>query len=304
MSISSSQLMLFYKGITLIDFKVDTMDIEKLNEEIKIFSSETHGSTDYDKEENFVIGLDPKDFAPFKYLQKKIPEIKDISFILKSGYVFDSLELSYNENFVQWYEKQFLKKLPRAHARKISLIYLPNNKLIFDQIQIVHRAYEVLSHEQILLNGKNLPTQLGEWYVKCIFGLKQVKSTSQRGFDFMIGDKNVEVKVEWSDVSSPKGVKLKKSLVDLSDYCIIIYIAKNFMIREVCFLDSEYVSRKFSSKGHTIFLKDSDVSSYFFSKSNKHFDKVNNPVTFLKYASPVLAMKLMEKLDVPSKDSV
>ncbi len=272
------------------------MDIQKLNEEIRLFSSETHGSTDYDKEENFVIGEKPDEFAPMKYLQKKFSEFKEINDILKLGYVFDSLELSNNDKFGEWYEKQFLKKLPRSTAKKISIIYVPNNRLIFDQIQIVHKAYEILSKEQIILNGKNLPTQLGEWYAKCVFGLKQVKSTSQRGFDFVLGDKRVEVKIEWSDVSSPKGVKLKKSLVDLSDYCIIMYVAKNFMIREVCFLDSEYVSRKFSNKGHTIFLKDSDVSSYFFSKSSKHFDKINNPVIFLKYASPQLAMKLSEKL--------
>jgi hypothetical protein len=217
---------------------------------------------------------DRKDFAPLKYIQKRIPDCKDIYSLLKLGFVYDSFELSNNENFPIWYEKQFSKKLLRRDAKKILIVY-----------------------EQILLNGKNLPTQLGEWYAKCIFGLKQVKSTSQRGFDFVMEDgKRVEIQVEWSDASSPKGVKIKKTLVDLSDYCIIIYVAKNFMIREVCFLDSEYVSRKFSNKGHTIFLKDSDVSTYFFSKSSKHFDKIINPITFLKYASPSLAMKLSEKL--------
>jgi hypothetical protein len=274
------------------------MTIEKLNEEITLFSSSTHGSSDYDKDEFFVMSEDRKEFAPLKYLQKKLPEYKDINSLLKIGFVYDSLELSNNENFSHWFEKQFSRKLPRRDAKKISIVYVPNNKLILDQIGLVHKSYEVLSHEQILLNGKNLPTQLGEWYAKCIFGLKQLKSTSQRGFDFVMGDgKRVEVQVEWSDVSSPKGVKIKKTLVDLSDYCVIIYVAKNFMIREVCFLDSEYVSRKFSSKGHTIFLKDSDVSSYFFSKSSKHFDKIINPITFLKYASPNLAMKLSEKLN-------
>lgn len=274
------------------------MTIEKLNEEIKLFSSSTHGSSDYDKDEYFVMSENRLEFAPLKYLQKRLPEYKDINSLLKIGFVYDSLELSNNENFGQWYEKQFSKKLPRRDARKISIVYVPNNKLILDQIGMVHKCYDVLSHEQILLNGKNLPTQLGEWYAKCIFGLKQLKSTSQRGFDFVMGDgKRVEVQVEWSDVSSPKGVKIKKTLVDLSDYCVIIYVAKNFMIREVCFLDSEYVSRKFSSKGHTIFLKDSDVSAYFFSKSSKHFDKIINPITFLKYASPNLAMKLSEKLN-------
>ena len=273
------------------------MDIQKLGEEITLFSSTTHGSTDYDRDEYFIMSEDRKEFAPLKYIQKRLTEVKDIYSLLKEGYVYDSFELSNNENFQVWYEKQFAKKLVKRDARKISLVYIPNNKLILDQIGLIHKSYEVLAHEQILLNGKNLPTQLGEWYAKCIFGLKQVKSTSQRGFDFVMEDgKRVEIQVEWSDASSPKGVKIKKTLVDLSDYCIIIYVAKNFMIREVCFLDSEYVSRKFSNKGHTIFLKDSDVSSYFFSKSSKHFDKIINPITFLKYSSPNLAMKLSEKL--------
>jgi hypothetical protein len=274
------------------------MDIQKLSEEITIFSSTTHGSSDYDRDEYFIMSDSRSEFAPFKYLQKKLPEYKDINSLLKVGFVYDSFELSNNQNFQVWYEKQFSKKLTRRDAKKISIVYTPNNKLILDQIGLVNKSYEVLAQEQILLNNKNLPTQLGEWYAKCIFGLKQVKSTSQRGFDFVMGEegKRVEIQVEWSDASSPKGVKIKKTLVDLSDYCIIIYVAKNFMIREVCFLDSEYVTRKFSNKGHTIFLKDSDVSSYFFSKSSKHFDKIINPITFLKYASPNLAMKLSEKL--------
>lgn len=274
------------------------MNIEKLNEEVKLFSSSTHGSSDYDKDEYFIMSESRMDFAPLKYIQKKIPDFKDINSLLKVGFVYDSFELSNNENFQVWYEKQFSKKLLRRDAKKISIVYVPNNKLILDQIELVNKSYEILAHEQILLNNKNLPTQLGEWYAKCIFGLKQVKSTSQRGFDFVMGDgKQVEIQVEWSDASSPKGVKIKKTLVDLSDFCVIIYVAKNFMIREVCFLDSEYVTRKFSNKGHTIFLKDSDVSSYFFSKSSKHFDKIINPITFLKYASPNLAMKLSEKLN-------
>jgi hypothetical protein len=273
------------------------MDIQKISEEIKLFSSSTHGSSDYDKDEYFIMSEDRKDFAPFKYLQKKLSETKDIYSLLRVGFVYDSFELSNNENFQIWYEKQFSRKLLKKDAKKISIVYIPNNKSILDQIGLINKSYEILSSEQILLNGKNLPTQLGEWYAKCIFGLKQVKSTSQRGFDFVMGEgKRVEIQVEWSDASSPKGVKIKKTLVDLSDYCIIIYVAKNFMIREVCFLDSEYISRKFSNKGHTIFLKDSDVSSYFFSKSSKHFDKIINPITFLKYASPNLAMKLSEKL--------
>lgn len=273
------------------------MDIQKLSEEIKVFSSTTHGSSDYDRDEYFIMDENRVDFAPLKYLQKKIPEIADVFDLLKKGYVYDSLDLANNENFLAWFEKQFSRKLPRRDQKRICIVYVPNNKLILDQIELVNKSYEILGQQQILLNGKNLPTQLGEWYAKCIFGLKQVKSTSQRGFDFVAPDgRRVEVQVEWSDVSSPKGVKIKKTLVELSDYCIIIYVAKNFMIREVCFLDSEFVSRKFSNKGHTLFLKDTDVGTYFFSKSSKHFDKIFNPITFLKYASPALAMKLSEKL--------
>ena len=82
--------------------------------------------------------------------------------------------------------------------------------------------------------------------------------------------------------------------MELSDHCILIYIARNFMIREICFLDSSFILRKFGGKGHTIFLKDSDVSQYFFSKSDKHYAKVVNTSALLKYSNPTLAMKLVE----------
>jgi hypothetical protein len=147
------------------------------------------------------------------------------------------------------------------------------------------------------VNGKNLPVQLGEWYAKIIFGLHQVKSSSQRGFDFKTeGGKTVEVRVHWHDMTSPKGVKVKKSLIELSDYCIIMYVSKNFTIRDILFLDSEFVLRKFDAKGHTIFLKDQDVHNYFFSKSDKHYDKVANKMALLQFATPNLAMKIEDRL--------
>ena len=58
----------------------------------------------------------------------------------------------------------------------------------------------------------------------------------------------------------------------------------------------EFILRKFDTKGHTIFLKDQDVASYFFSKSDKHFDKVVNKMALLKFASPTLALKLEDRL--------
>ena len=148
--------------------------------------------------------------------------------------------------------------------------------------------------ERILLNRKNIPTQLGEWYAKTIFGLVQCRSRSQRGFDFYGKGERIEVKVEWGDVSSPKGVKIKKHLLEQSVFCIIIYLSDNLMIRDVCIMDSAFVLKKCEGRGSTVFLKDGDIARYFFSQSLKHMDKVRNPSAFLKYATPAFAAKISE----------
>ena len=269
------------------------MEIKKLNSFMYEFNLSTHGTTTYDKDNIFVID-EKKKFTPLNYLKKKIPSLKEDT-LIREGFIFDSLDLIENENFIEWYEEQFGKKIKRAHLKKVLFLYRPDNKIIFDTIESINRNYEILREQNILFNGKKLPVQLGEWYIKCIFSIVQKKSTSQRGFDFYIGDKRVEVKVQWGDKTSPKGVKLRKSLVELSAFCIIIYLAKNLMIREICFLDAEFVGRKFSGKGHIIFLKDLDIISYFFSKSGKHKDKVVNSNALLKYSRPKFAMKLIEK---------
>jgi hypothetical protein len=270
------------------------MSTDVLFQEITEFCRETHGSSNFHKEEIFVKGKASGEYAPLSFLSKKLPELSSAKSLMAQGFVYDSYELTGNEDFPAWYEHQFGRKLARAVSKNISILQLPNAKAILSAIEKVHIGYKTLWEEQILFNGKNLPVQLGEWFAKSIFGLKQEKSTSQRGFDFYYGDKRVEVKVHWSDLSSPKGVKLRKSLVELSDYCVVIYIARNFMIREVCFLDSNFVLRKFATKGHTMFLKDSDISQYFFSKSSKHLDKVLNSSALLKYSSPQFALKLTE----------
>jgi len=270
------------------------MNLKKLYAEIKSFSKGTHGSSDLYKDEIFVLGEDEKSFAPLKHLSKKIEGFTSVDQLQKAGFVSDAYDLYEFPGFKKWFESQFSRKLTRTIAKKISLYHIPNNKEIFDAIETVHKCYEVLRTEHILLNGKNLPVQLGEWYAKAIFGLSQIKSSSQRGFDFYIGKKRTEIKVHWSDHSSPKGVKVRKSLVDLSQYCIVIYLARNFMIREICFLDSSFVLRKFGGKGHTIFLKDPEVSQYFFSQSDKHVNKVKNSSALLKYSNPTFAMKIAE----------
>lgn len=270
------------------------MKLEDLFREINCFSQKTHGSSNYYEDQHFVRGHNENEFAPLKYLIKKIEVLKGVNSLIKAGFVFDSYDMFTTPSFQEWFEKQFQKKLVKKDIKRISILRFPDNLKIFNSIESVYKNYEILREQQILLNGKNLPVQLGEWYAKCIFGLQQRKSTSQKGFDFYLNDKRVEVKVHWSDYSSPKGVKIKKTIVDLSDFSVLIYLARNFMIREICFLDSEYIMRKFSGKGHTIFLKDADISSYFFSKSSKHRDKVINSTALMKFASPTLAIRLAE----------
>ncbi len=270
------------------------MNLEKIYREVETFSKETHGSSDYYKEEIFVRGEGEQQFAPLKFLVKKIEDLGDEKGLYKEDFVCDSYDLYDQDDFINWYEHQFARKLKRTYAKKINILYRPDNKSIFDSIELVNKCYKVLRDQHIIMNNKNLPVQLGEWYAKAIFGLRQVKSTSQRGFDFFLEGRRVEIRVEWGDKSSPKGVKIRKSLVELSDACIIMYIARNFTIREICFLDSDFIVRKFSGKGHTIFLKDSDVNQYFFSSSSKHLDKVVNSTPLMKYSTPQFAIKLSE----------
>lgn len=270
------------------------MEIEQLYKEIADFSKETHGSTNYDQETCYVRGERKGEYAPLKYLTKKLEGLNDLTPVFRKGFIANAFDLIDESEFFDWFENQFGRKLKRSFAKKITIVHEPDNKTIFDAIEQVDKSYQILREQQIIFNGKNLPVQLGEWYAKCIFGLRQVKSTSQRGFDFELDGKRVEVKIHWADQSSPKGVKLRKSLLDLSDYCIVIYMARNFMIREVCLLDSEYILRKFASKGHNIFLKDTDISNYFFSVSDKHRGKVVNPTALLKFSSPTFAMKVSE----------
>lgn len=261
------------------------------------FSAQTHGSTDFDKENLFIKGAGNGEFVPIGYLLKKHPEIEGLEKLQSIGYVYSSCDYLELSEFDDWYNKQFGKRLGLKNKKDIGIVHFPDTKKIFEAVEIVDQVYRILKDHKVLINGKNLPVQLGEWYSKSIFGLKQIKSASQRGFDFeMAGGEKVEVKVHWQDVTSPKGVKIKKSLVELSDYTVVIYVAKNFTIRDILLLDSDFVLRKFGSKGHTIFLKDADVSGYFFSKSNKHYDKIKNKSALLKFASPNLAIKIDEKL--------
>jgi hypothetical protein len=269
-----------------------------IKEMAKEFSSGSHGNSDFWKEEVFVRGENDNEFAPLSYIQKKNDQIKTIGDLQAEGYVYSSLAFLELKDFETWYSKKFNKTLDAKSKKSIGIIHHPDSKKIFEAVEIVDQVYQILKDYKVLVNGKNLPIQLGEWYAKVILGLKQIKSSSQRGFDFHTDEgKKVEVKIHWQDQTSPKGVKLKKSLVELSDYTVIMYVAKNFMIRDILLLDSDFVTRKFGGKGHTIFLKDTDVAGYFFSKSDKHYNKIKNKSSLLKFSNSSLAMKIDERMN-------
>lgn len=260
------------------------------------FSSQSQGSSDYWKDVYFVRGENDNVFVPLEFLKKKEQSVKDVAYLQANGYVISSLSYLDLRSFDEWFKKTFNRKLSMKERKNIDIIHLPDSKKIFEAVEIVDQVYQILKDHKVLVNGKNLPVQLGEWYAKTILGLHQKKSSSQRGFDFYTGeDKKVEVKIHWQDVTSPKGVKLKKSLVEMSDYTVVMYVAKNFMVRDILLLDSDFVIRKFAGKGHTIFLKDGDIQSYFFSRSNKHYEKIANKTAMMQFSSPELAMKIDDR---------
>ncbi len=261
------------------------------------FSCGSHGSSDLWKNTVYVRGNSDEEFVPFDYLSKK-ENIEKVSDLQKKGYVVSSLTYLELTSFDDWYQKVFNRKLSQKDKKNIDIVHYPDTKKVHEAVEIVDQVYRILKDHKILVNGKNLPVQLGEWYAKSVFGLHQKKSSSQRGFDFYTeDDKKVEVKVHWHDITSPKGVKLKRSLIEMSDYTVIMYIAKNFTIRDILLLDSDFVIRKFAGKGHTIFLKDTDVLSYFFSKSNKHYGKIINRSALMKFSNADFAIKVDEKTD-------
>lgn len=251
------------------------MILKKIYDAIEEFCQETHGSSDFGEDNYYVRGLGKNSYIPLSVLLKKVSDFRSEIDLQKMGFLLSSCDFLEDEKFDEWYRNQFNKKLLSKKRKDVFILELPSDQIILDHIQTVNKSYEVLRESNVINNGKNFPVQLGEWYAKAVFGLRQNRSSSQRGFDFYTHKgQYVEVIVHWSDRSSPKGVKLKKSLVELSDFCIVLYLSNNFMIRDILFLDSEFIARKFAVKGTTIFLKDKDVSSYFFSVSEKHYDKI------------------------------
>lgn len=262
------------------------------------FTSSQQGSSDYWKDTIYVRGENDETFIPLTCMQKKSEKVTDVPSLQAEGYVLSSLTYLDLKLFDDWFKKTFNRKLTLKDRKSIDIVHYPDSKKIFEAVEIVDQVYQILKDHKVLVNGKNLPVQLGEWYSKTILGLHQKKTSSQRGFDFFTNDdKKVEVKIHWQDVTSPKGVKLKRSLVEMSDYTVVMYVSKNFMIRDILLLDSDFVIRKFAGKGHTIFLKDGDIRTYFFSRSNKHYGKIANRTALMQFSTPDLALKIDEKTE-------
>ncbi len=263
---------------------------EKLAKFILEYNSKKHGSSDHFKQSLYIENEDK--YAPLEVFLKS--ENATLDEVLNLGYAHSSIEVFPNERFEKWYKNQYSKELSPNLKKKVGVYYIPRQLEVFNALEKISECYKVFRDHDVLINRKKLPVQLGEWYAKIIFGLEQNKSTSQRGFDFFLDGKRIEVQVSWGDKSNIKGVKFRKSLVEMSEYCILIFLSDNLMVRDICFLDSEFVLRKYGSKGHFIFLKETEIRQYNFSQSNKQQDKVKNIPAMLRFAGPVFAMRASE----------
>ncbi len=256
---------------------------------IQEFNQKVHDGAKHGEDDLFVQGEMEDAYAPMTYLKKKCPLLKTEKDLLKIGFFFGPNEVGQNSTFAHWYEKRFQKLLPSSIQKKMQFLFPIQQEEMQRPLQLINEQYEWLKKNRILINSKDLPTQLGEWFAKSIFGLRHCKSMSQRGFDFELDGKKVEVFVHWKlsnqAKSSLKGMKIKKTDLNLYDFCILIYLTPDLLIKDLCFLDSSYIQRKFSTKGHSLFIQEEDIRMYFFGKSPKHYDKILNEKTLLTFAS-------------------
>ena len=166
---------------------------EKLKKYIQDYNTKKHGSSDHFKQNQFIV--DEQKFAPLDVFLKN--ESLTLDEVLNLGYAHSSIEVFPNEPFEKWYKDQYSKEISPSLRKKIAVYYLPKQLEIFNAVEKISECYKVFREHDVLINRKKLPVQLGEWYAKIIFGLEQNKSTSQRGFDFYLDGKRIEVQVSW-----------------------------------------------------------------------------------------------------------
>ena len=147
------------------------VDIADINNQVSEFSSKSHGSSELYREKVYVKGEDG--YIPLKALIKRVEKLESGRDLQKIGFVFESYEFHPSEHFSQWFQEKFARKLTRSQEKDISILYIPDNSSILDSIEHASRSYEILREKNILINGKNLPVQLGEWYAKCVLDLNK-----------------------------------------------------------------------------------------------------------------------------------
>ena len=95
------------------------MSLNDINKEIEEFNKTTHGSTDYYKDELFIKGDGPSNFAPLSFISKNLNTKIDRQTLAKLGHVFDSFTFYPLTTFKTWFEKQFSRKLQVKISKNI-----------------------------------------------------------------------------------------------------------------------------------------------------------------------------------------
>jgi hypothetical protein len=271
-----------------------------ITELISLYSSGSHGIS---KEKIFVANPSKNEFAPLGLILKKIDGLHEVEDLVRIGYSYLSIEIDDYPAFNEWFFKQFSLKLTGKLKKDLYVLYPSDDQIVLNTLSKMDFLYQILHKEKVLLNNKHLTTQLGEWYARAIFGIIPKKSISVRGFDFFLENIPVEIKVAWPEKTSPKGIRILKSSMENSTFLIIIYLTRNFLIRDILFLDSKQYLFNLDVRGETIFVKESSIKKFLFSKSDYFFDRVVNSNALLKFATPTLAIKLGNLFLGPEKAS-
>ena len=90
------------------------------------FSGSTHGSSDYDRDSIFVRGSSDREYVPYSFLQKELPQIDSINKLKAEGFVFSSYDFLEINEFDQWYQGQFNKRLSSKVMKNIGILHLPD----------------------------------------------------------------------------------------------------------------------------------------------------------------------------------
>jgi hypothetical protein len=127
---------------------------EKVFELAREFSGQTHGATDYDKDMIFVMGANDQEFVPWSFVQKNDASFDSISLLKSEGFVYSGYEFLELASFDQLYQKQFQKKLSGKSVKSLGILHMPDQKAIFDTVEVVYQTHKILKDHKVLVNGQ------------------------------------------------------------------------------------------------------------------------------------------------------